>query len=97
MELIVNLLGIALFTNWVVWWFAPLEPLRKYIIDRIVRWGTKFNIWWPQRLLPVLFCVKCTSFWGTLIWSTNLSYALITSFLAITIQYILKHVESESN
>ena len=95
--ILIDLLGIALFTNWLLWWFSPLEPLRTAIIDRVVRWGTKYNIWWPQTLLPYLFCVKCTAFWGTLIWSANLSYALITSFLAIIIKYILEYVESESN
>ena len=97
MNILVNLLGIALFANWLTWWFTPLEPLRQGIVNKVVRWGTKYNIWWPQSLLPVLFCSKCISFWSTLIWSKNLSYALITSFLAIVIQYILKYVERESN
>ena len=98
MELIINLLGIAIFTNWLAWWFTPLEPLRRSIINKIVRWSIQLHISWPlERVLPVLFCVKCIAFWGTLIWSMNLSYALITSFLAITIKYILEHVESKFN
>lgn len=93
MELLINFLGIAIFANWLTWWFTPLEPVRQKIVNRIVRWGTKYNIWWPQSLLTVLFCPKCISFWATLIWSRNLSYALIVSFLATIIQYILNKIE----
>ena len=96
MELMINLLGIAIFTNWLLWWFSPLEPIRKKIVDKMVRWSITLNATWVHSFIPVLFCSKCIAFWGTLIWSKNLSYALITSFLAIIIQYILKYVERES-
>ena len=97
MELWINLLGIAIFVNWLAWWFRPLDTVRRGIISKVTRWSINLDVLWPlDHLLPVLFCVKCIAFWGTLIWSMNLSYALITSFLAIVIKYILEYVESES-
>lgn len=91
LNLLTNILGIALVANWLTWWFAPLEPVRKFIIDKIVRYSIKANMPFIQQFILFFTCAKCMSFWVSLVFfKGNFPLALVTSFTAQMLYAILK-------
>lgn len=97
MDLLIDLLGIALFSNWLTHWFTPLNPIREKIVDKAVNMIVKANILWAQPLLLPFTCARCLAFWATLIYTYNFFYAMVGSLFAQIIYYIIKktnYVES---
>ncbi len=96
MEMIIDIIGIALFSNFLTGWFTPLNPLRERVTGKLIRMMVKHNMLWMQPLISVYSCAKCIAFWGALIYTTNLSYALICSILAQIIKYIIYKTDYEA-
>ena len=91
MEILINILGIALFANWLTHWFTPLNPYRDKVISKAVNMMVKANILWAQPLLLPFTCAKCLAFWASLIYfKGNLFYALVASLLAQCIYWLIK-------
>lgn len=96
----IDLIAIALFANFITGWFEPLNPIRQRIIDKTVRTMVKYNMLWVEHLISVLYCSMCISFWASLIYTMNLSAALITSFMALVANLIItlySYVKREFN
>jgi hypothetical protein len=91
MGLWIELLGLALFVNFLLHWFAPIQPWREKLVDKLVRMMVKHNLWFAEPLLTIFTCVQCLSFWSSLLYFQNFTYALITSFTAVVIEKILKY------
>ena len=91
MEKWIEVVGLALFVNWLLHWFTPIQPLRERLVDKMVRMMVKINAYRLEPLLLVFTCVKCLSFWSALIYFQNLTLALICSFLAITFETVIKY------
>lgn len=91
MALLIELIGLALFVNWLLHWFTPIQPWREKLVDKLVRTMVKYNLWFAEPLLTVFTCVTCLSFWSALFYFQNFTYALITSFTAVVIEKILKY------
>ncbi len=91
MELWIELLGLALFVNFLLHWFGPIQPWREKLVDKLVRMMVKHNLWFAEPLLTIFTCVQCLSFWSSLLYFQNFTYALITSFTAVVIEKILKY------
>ena len=85
-----DLIGIALFTNWLLHWFTPLQPLREKIVEKIVRVMVRHNLWFIESFITVFTCPYCLAFWVSLIYTQHLTYALITSFMALVIRMTIK-------
>lgn len=91
MEILFDVLGIALFANWLTHWFTPLAPIRERIVTKYVNMIVKHNMLWAQSALLLITCAKCLSFWTALVYfKGNLFYALVTSLIAQVIYYIIK-------
>lgn len=66
----------TLFTIWIISWFIThFEPLQM-ILELL-----------PNKLLPNLFkllitCLKCLTFWVTLIWTGNIYWASLIAFIS---------------
>ena len=63
----------------VSWWFVNFEPLQ----DRINR------LILPDWIHTALGCWKCTSFWGTLIYSQSFTIACATSLTAVCLNKLI--------
>ena len=96
MELLIDILGLALFVNFLLHWFGPFQPWREKLVDKLVRTMVKYNLWFAEGLLSFFTCVQCLSFWSSLLYFQNFSYALITSFVAVVIEKILKYGASRA-
>ena len=96
-DILMELIGIALFANWLTHWFSPLSPYRDKLVDKMVGWIVKANILWAQPLLLVFTCAKCLTFWATLVYTQNFFYALLNSLIAQCLYWLIKktnYVES---
>ena len=91
MALWIDLLGLALFVNWLLHWFSPLQPWKERLVEKMVRIMVKHNLYFAEPLLTIFTCVACFSFWSSLLYCQNFTYALITSFIAVVIEKILKY------
>jgi len=89
-QVIIDILGIALFANWLTHWATFLAPARNYIVEKMVNMMVKANMLWAQNVVLIITCAKCLSFWSSLIFFQNLTYALITSLVAQIFYYIIK-------
>ena len=93
MDLLIDLVGKDIFANYLTWWFTPLDGIREYFTEKLVRWSVKLGWYWTQPLISMFSCPKCIAFWGTLIYTMNFTYALINAILAQLIYYILKKTQ----
>ena len=85
-----DIIGIALFSNWLIGWFEPIQSYRERLVEKMVNWIVRARIFWAQPLLTVFTCPMCLAFWASLIYTQNFLYALITSFLALLIYNEIK-------
>jgi len=91
MALLIDILGLSLFVNFLLHWFSPIQPWRERLVEKMVRVMVKYNLFFAEPLLTVFTCVQCLSLWSALLYFQNFTYALITSFIAVVIEKILKY------
>lgn len=93
MDLLTNIVAIALIANWITWWFTPLDPIREKIVKKLVDKIVSVNAYWAYPLITVFTCPKCLSFWVALIYMQNFFYALICAAVSQIIMFILKETQ----
>jgi hypothetical protein len=96
----IDLVGIALFANFITGWFDPINKIRIRIVEKLINTIVKYNMLWAQPVISMFTCPMCIAFWGSLLYTKNLSYALITSFSALLFDLIItlySYVKSELN
>lgn len=91
MEKWIEVIGLALFVNWLLHWFTPIQRIRERIVGTMIEWIVKSRLYGLEALLVVFTCVKCLSFWSALLYFQNFTFALITSFIAVVMEKILKY------
>lgn len=96
MEQMIDIIGLALFVNWLLHWFTPIQGWRERLVEKLVRMMIKTRMFWAEPLLQVFTCVQCLSFWSSLLYFQNFTLALITSFLAVTFEKILKYTNKDA-
>lgn len=96
MKTLIDIIGLALFVNWLLHWFTPIQKYRERLVDKMVRMMVKVRMFWAEPLLQVFVCVTCLSFWSSLIYFQNFTYALITSFLALCFEQIIKYTNKDA-
>ena len=97
---LIDLVGIALFSCFLTGWFEPLNKYRNRIVEKLIDIIVKHNMLWTQPLISVFSCPMCLAFWASLIYTQNLTYALITSIMALTADLIItlySYVKRELN
>ena len=95
-----DMIGIALFSCFLTGWFEPLNPIRNKIVEKLIDTIVKYNMLWAQPFISVFMCPMCLAFWASLIYTTNLTSALITSLMAVVADTLIKiysYVKSELN
>ena len=84
----------ALLANFFTWYFKPLDSVREYIVDKWVGFFIKREWFWAVPGIKILTCPKCLAFWSILVYTFNLTDAIVASVLALAIKKFIKYVES---
>ena len=94
MDLILfEIIALAIFANWVTHWFTPLNFFREVLVEWWTRVTIKKEMFAFQRLAVVVTCPKCFSFWFTLFYKQDFWLALIVSFVAYLINFVIERIE----
>lgn len=81
----IELLGLAILGFFISDWFKPIQWLKD-----------EFKVYeWPY-IGTVLYCVKCTAFWLTLIVLQNIYLAAISAIIAYIIKFIIDTIEKQN-
>lgn len=89
-QMLIDILGIALFSNWLIGWFEPIQSYRERLVEKMVDWIVRARMFWAQPLLTVFTCPMCLAFWSALVYFQNFTAALVTSFLSLLIYNEIK-------
>ena len=90
MEILLNIVGIALFANWLTHWNTAITPYRDKVVGKMVNTIVKYNMLWAQPMILIFTCARCLTFFSTLVYTQNLTYALIGSLLAQVVYWLIK-------
>jgi hypothetical protein len=93
--LLYNIVGIALIVNFFLYWFTPIQPLRDKLEEKLSDLIVKYNLYFMSYFLTLLSCVQCMSFWVGLIYFQDFISALMTSFVAIVFNIVIKKYQNE--
>ena len=88
--MMLDIIGIALFSNFLTGWFTPLDSFRDKIVTKAINTLIKIRAFWALPLITIFTCAQCLAFWGALIYTQNFTLALICSFLSLTCRYVIK-------
>ena len=82
MDIIIQLIGVAVLGNMVAHWFGPIQVVKDLIKLEKIRFG------W------VLNCSKCMSFWLGVAIFQNIYLAAVTSLLGWSINWYLDIIDN---
>ena len=80
----INVIGLAILGFFISDWFQPIQ----WIKDKLKVYN------WPL-FGTVLYCVKCSAFWLTLIVLQNIYLAAIGAIVAYIIKFIVDYIENK--
>jgi len=87
-----ELLYISAVTLLAVKYFSPLEPVRQWIVTKLVRLMLKPRFGWVDKVITLITCSMCVSFWSTLLITHSLGkaavVAILTRIIDLTIEYL---------
>ena len=75
--------------------FSPLEPARKWVIDKLVRLMLKPGFGWVDKVITLISCPMCVSFWAILVIMHSLPMAAIGAILAKIIDLTIERLDYE--
>ena len=90
----IELLGYATLGFFVAKWFAPLQAVKDellYFFNNQIQYIFKrpnFSFKYSY----VLYCSKCVTFWGTLMYTQDIFTACISAVLAYMIDFIVNYM-----
>jgi hypothetical protein len=80
----INVIGLAILGYFISDWFQPIQVVKN-----------KLKVYeWPI-IGTVLYCVKCSAFWLTLIVLQNIYLAAIGALIAYIIKFIVDYIENK--
>lgn len=80
--MILEVIKIVAVVLLVVKLFSPLEPARKWIVDKLVRLMLKPGFGWVDKVITLITCSMCVSFWSILVIMHSLPLAAIGAIIA---------------
>ena len=89
------LISISLISVFLTGYYRPLNPIREWITDKWVSFFVRREMYRTAEVAIVFNCSKCMAFIATLIYMQNFIYAIISSILALLINYIIKYVSED--
>lgn len=92
----IELLGYAAVGYWAAKWFEPLQWVKDRFFDifntTVARMFNRPNFQFKYDY--VLYCPKCVTFWGTLIYTQNIFDACISALLAYMITFTINQINN---
>jgi hypothetical protein len=89
---VVKIVAVVLL---VVKLFSPLEPARKWIVDKLVRLMLKPGFGWIDKVITLITCPMCVSFWIILVIMHSLPLAAIGAIMAKIIDLTIQRLDYE--
>ena len=89
------LISISLISVFLTGYYRPLNPIREWITDKWVSFFVRREMYRTAEVAIVFNCSKCMAFIATLIYMQNFIYAIISSILALLINYIISYVSED--
>ncbi len=89
------LISISLISVFLTGYYRPLNPIREWITDKWVSFFVRREMYRTAEVAIVFNCAKCMAFIATLIYMQNFIYAIISSILALLINYIISYVSED--
>ena len=75
--------------------FSPLEPVRDWVIDKLVHLMMKPGFGWVDKIIILVSCPMCMSFWVILIIMHSLPLAAIGAIIAKIIDLTIQRLDYE--
>jgi hypothetical protein len=95
-----EILALSALSLLFVKYFSPAQPIREWIVTKLIHFMVKYKLWFMEYLIQVLSCPFCFSFWLTLGLTLSLYKAAIASVLTMIVLYtmesLLKYLGDES-
>lgn len=78
----------------VVKYFSPLEPVRKWIFDKLIHLMLKPWFGWVSSIITLIGCPMCVSFWSILLIMHSLPMAAIGAIMARIIDLTIEKLDA---
>ncbi len=87
---VVKIVAVVLL---VVKYFSPLEPVRNWIIGKLVHLMLKPGFGWVDKVIVLISCPMCVSFWTILVIMHSLPLAAIGALMARIIDLTIEKLD----
>lgn len=89
---VVKIVAVVLLA---VKYFTPLEPVRNWVIGKLVRLMIKPGFGWVDKIIILISCPMCVSFWSILVIMHSLPLAAIGAIIAKIIDLTIERLDYE--
>ncbi len=89
------LISISLISVFLTGYYKPLDPIREWITSKWIGFFVSKQMYKTAEVAIVFNCAKCMAFIATLIYMQNFIYAIVSSILALLINYIISYVSKD--
>ena len=93
--MILEVIKIVAVVLLAVKYFTPLEPVRNWVIDKLVHLMIKPGFGWVDKIIILISCSMCVSFWAILLILHSLPMAAIGAIIAKIIDLTIEKLQDE--
>jgi len=90
-----EVLGIVAVCLLTAKYFTPLNPVRNWVIDKLIHLMIKPGFGWLDKIIILITCPMCQSFWAILIIMQSLPLAAIGAVMAKIIDLTIQRLDYE--
>ena len=89
---VIQIVAVCLLT---AKYFTPLNPVKNWLIDKLVHLMIKPGWSWLDKIIILITCPMCQSFWAILLILHSLQWAAIGAIIAKIVDLIIERLEYE--
>jgi hypothetical protein len=90
-----EVLGIVAICLLTAKYFTPLNPVRNWVIDKLIHLMMKPGFKWVDKIIILITCPMCQSFWAILVILHSLPLAAIGAIMAKIIDLTIQRLDYE--
>ena len=90
-----EVLGIVAICLLTAKYFTPLNPVRNWVIDKLIHLMIKPGFGWLDKIIILITCPMCQSFWVILVIMHSLPLAAIGAIMAKIIDLTIQRLDYE--
>jgi len=95
LQIFQTLISISLISVFLTGYYKPLNPIREWITDKWIQFFVRRELYQVAEVAIIFNCAKCMAFIVSLVYTWNIIYAIISSILALLINYIISYVSQD--